>query len=122
MPLIRSVYSSTISIAALGGHLTKIVQLGLRVLIESGDPHVEGGALHARLPFFDARGAVLVDVVLDELQQHVGHVQALGCGDGLEAVVQLDGYVQVHAFHLWFFLLWRSDSPPLLSQDEAIRF
>ena len=33
-------------IAALLGHLAKVVELGLGVLIEGGDPHIEGGALH----------------------------------------------------------------------------
>jgi hypothetical protein len=33
-------------IAALLGHLAKVVELGLRVLIERGDTQIEGGALH----------------------------------------------------------------------------
>jgi len=33
-------------VAALLGHLTKVVELGLRVLIERGDTQIEGGALH----------------------------------------------------------------------------
>ena len=45
--------------AALCGHLSKIMQLALRVLIESTDPHVERSALHARLLFLGATTACL---------------------------------------------------------------
>jgi hypothetical protein len=46
---------------------------------------------------------VPADVVLNELQQHIGHVLAFGGGDGLETVMELDGYVQIHALYLLFF-------------------
>ena len=39
-------------IAALRSHLAQVEQLCFRVLIDSRDPHVESGALHARLLFF----------------------------------------------------------------------
>src|ERR1019366_493100 len=38
-------------IAPLSSHLAEIVKLGFRMLIEGGDSHVEGGALHARRRF-----------------------------------------------------------------------
>ncbi len=33
-------------IAALGGHLAQVVELGLGMLIDGRDPHVKGGAFH----------------------------------------------------------------------------
>ena len=56
---------------------------------------------------------VLRDILLDELQQHVGHVLPLGGGGRLEGVVQLNGYVQIHSLHLLFLRLL--DLPHLLS-------
>ena len=42
---------------ALGGHLAQVIDLGLRVLVDAGDPQVKGGALHWRRPFgFGADG------------------------------------------------------------------
>jgi hypothetical protein len=38
--------------AALGGHLAQVKELRLRMLVNGADPHVEGGACHARRPFF----------------------------------------------------------------------
>src|ERR1700751_3709923 len=38
-------------IAALHGHLMEVVELGLGMLIDGRDPHVEGGAFHLRRPF-----------------------------------------------------------------------
>ena len=38
-------------ITALGGQLTQVVELRLRVLIDGTDSEVEGGALHPRRPF-----------------------------------------------------------------------
>jgi len=35
-------------IAALAGHLLEIVELGFRMLVDSADPHIEGGPLHGR--------------------------------------------------------------------------
>ena len=32
--------------AALGGHLTQVVDLRLRVLVKGADPQINGGALH----------------------------------------------------------------------------
>jgi hypothetical protein len=37
--------------AALAGHLPEVIQLRLRMLIDSAHPHIEPGALHARLLF-----------------------------------------------------------------------
>jgi hypothetical protein len=42
---------------------------------------------------------VLGDVRLDELHQFVGHVLALGGRRRLKCVMQLDGNIQIHAFH-----------------------
>ena len=53
-------------------------------------------------------------ILLDKLQQHVGHVRALGGSDRLEAVVEFDGNVQIHALHLWLFSFF--DFPHLLSE------
>ena len=50
--------------------------------------------------------------LLDKLQQLVGHVFALRSRGGFEAVVQLDGNVQIHSFH---FVLDRYDCTHLLS-------
>jgi hypothetical protein len=36
--------------AALRGHLAQVVELGLRVLVDRGDPHIKGGAFHLRRP------------------------------------------------------------------------
>jgi len=45
---------------ALGCHLAQVQQLGLWMLIEGADPHVERGALHERRPFdFDAADLLL---------------------------------------------------------------
>ncbi len=38
-------------VAALLGHLAEVMQLGLGMLIESGDRHIEGGALHREVLF-----------------------------------------------------------------------
>ena len=38
-------------IAALDGHLAEVEKLGLRVLIQAGDPHIKDGAIHLRRPF-----------------------------------------------------------------------
>ncbi len=38
-------------IAALGGHLAEIVELGLGMLIDGRDPHIQDGAFHRRRPF-----------------------------------------------------------------------
>jgi len=54
---------------------------------------------------------VFRDVALDELQQHVGHVLALGGGGRLEAVVEFAGDVQVHALCPLFFWLGRLPHP-----------
>jgi hypothetical protein len=36
----------------LGCHLAQVKELRLRMLVNSADPHIEGGARHARRPFF----------------------------------------------------------------------
>jgi len=46
---------------------------------------------------------VLGYIVLDELHQHISHIQALGGRDCLEVIVELDGNVQIHSLHLWLF-------------------
>src|ERR1019366_2294067 len=46
-------------IAALSSPLTQVEKLRLQVLIDGGDSHVKGGALHARLPFLGAAGSFL---------------------------------------------------------------
>jgi hypothetical protein len=46
---------------------------------------------------------VLRDILLDELEQDVGHVLAAGSGGRLEGVVEADFNVQIHAFDLRFF-------------------
>jgi hypothetical protein len=56
---------------------------------------------------------VLVHILLDKLQQYVGHVLTLGSGNGLEAVVQLEGDIQVHSFDQWFLSFRDVRSPPL---------
>lgn len=38
-------------IAALGRHLPQVEKLGLRMLIDRADSHVQGGPLHLRRPF-----------------------------------------------------------------------
>ena len=48
---------------------------------------------------------MLGDVVADKLQQQIGHVLPVGSGDRLEVIVQLERYVQVHAFCDSFFSL-----------------
>ena len=42
---------------------------------------------------------VLINILFDELQQHRGHIQVLHSGRGLEAVVQVDGNIQIHSFY-----------------------
>ena len=69
---------------------------------------------------------MLRDVLLDVLDQHVGHVLALGGGGGLEGVVQIDFDVQIHALHLgfvrfqWTHLLSRRDSEVRISGYEYL--
>jgi hypothetical protein len=46
---------------------------------------------------------VLRDVVLDELQQHVGHTFALCGRGGFEGIVQFNFNIQIHSFDLRFF-------------------
>lgn len=43
---------------------------------------------------------MLLDVVPDELDQHVGHLLALSCRGGFEGVVQSNFNVQIHALDL----------------------
>jgi hypothetical protein len=50
-PEILSVYSLKMFIAALDGHLAQIEKLGLRVLIDTGDPHIKDSTFHLRRPF-----------------------------------------------------------------------
>ncbi len=38
-------------VAALGGHLAEVEELSLRVLIQAGDPKIQGGAFHWRRLF-----------------------------------------------------------------------
>ncbi len=86
-------------IAALSGHLAQVVQLGLRDADRQSRPSDKERRVSPAPPL----GRVLGDVALDELHQDIGHVLPLGGGGRLEGVVQLDGYVQVHSFHLLFF-------------------
>ena len=38
-------------VAALGGHLTQVEELGLGMLIQARDPHIKDGTFHLRRPF-----------------------------------------------------------------------
>ena len=103
-------------IATLSSHLPQIEQLRLRMLIDGRYPHIESGALHARLLFFFG-AAVFADVVLDELEQHDCHFEALGCGCGLKSVVKVDRNVQVHTFCSFWLSL---DLTHLLSSEMSL--
>ena len=46
-------------VATLSSHLSQVEKLRLRVLIDCGDPQIERGALHARLPFLGATSLFL---------------------------------------------------------------
>ena len=59
---------------------------------------------------------VLVDVRLDELHQHIGHILPLGSGDRFKAVVKFERDIQVHSLHLWLF----ADPTHLLSSEVSI--
>ena len=91
--------------AALAGHLPEVIQLRLRMLIDSADPHIEPGALHARLLFGLASVSGLGDVIFDELEKYDCHFEALRCGCGLERVVEFRWDIDVHAFYPCSFLL-----------------
>ena len=109
---------ATISIAALGGHLAQVVAAGSRDADRRSRP-ADRGRRVSLAPPFRLRRRVLRDI-------------ASGCTPAstsvmfwpwaavsrLEAVVQLDGYVQIHSLHLlWFGLL---DCPHLLPSEVRI--
>ena len=63
---------------------------------------------------------MLGDILLDELQKHVGHFEALRCDCGLEAAVKLCGNIDIQSFYPDSFL--RLDLTHLLSsEDEHMR-
>ena len=61
---------------------------------------------------------MLIDVAADKLQQLVGHVLASGGRGRLEAVVQRDGYIQIHAFD--FLVVDGDDRTHLLSLGDEL--
>ena len=61
---------------------------------------------------------VLRNIRPDELEQHSGHVLAFGGGNGLKAIVQRNGNIEIHSFHLLF--CWLADLPHPLPGDELI--
>ena len=56
--------------------------------------------------------------ILDEVQQHVGHVLTLGGCGRLEGVVQFQRDVQIHSLHFLFFN--RFDRPHLLPPEVRL--
>jgi hypothetical protein len=59
---------------------------------------------------FQRLGRVLLDILLNELKQNVGHLLALRGSGGFERVVQIDFDIQVHPLPPW--LLSHSGPPP----------
>ena len=57
--------------------------------------------ISARAFFFGAN-AILGNILMDKLQEYIGHVVALGGRCRLEAVVQADFYIDIHSFHPLF--------------------
>lgn len=47
---------------------------------------------------------MLVDILLDKIEQHDGHLKTLRCGRGFEAVVKFCSDIDIHSLNYRSFL------------------